>query len=520
MKIGDLGLATLKNRSYAKSVIGTPEFMAPEMYEEHYDEAVDVYAFGMCMLEMATSEYPYNECSGPAQIYKKVTSGIKPASFDKVENIEVTEIIERCIRLKKEERPNCSELLKFDFFCEVAGITLEPEPVSKENFLHNHDATKIEFRLRMDPKRKAVKSHKENEAIQFDFDITADDFDEIANDMYKSGLIMEEDARAVSKLLKVQVHTLSKDRQERQAAAQQKELVRIQAALRQQAAVAAAAAAAAVDSNANHNQQNLQAPASQQVIHQVPVQNQLLNSASPQVMQNQSPMTQQTPTMTKQQQTIPNVMLQQQTTPQVSQQQATPNQQNVQQTPAKDMNHQNVTPNMNQQPIQTLPPQSQQGQQNVPMMNHQTPSPMMMMQDQNQQNQNQNARTNQQSTQTQQQQQQPPKQGDSGIGPSTPQSAASTGQVRKRRSNKSTERYPKLVVLSLLEEKIVECEMEVKPKTVTFKFDVHEVNPDEVAKDLVSEMTAKRCECFLIIFLSLRSLKIFFRRSKVKYSST
>lgn len=55
-------------------VIGTPEFMAPEMYEEHYDEAVDVYAFGMCMLEMATSEYPYSECTGPAQIYKKVIS--------------------------------------------------------------------------------------------------------------------------------------------------------------------------------------------------------------------------------------------------------------------------------------------------------------------------------------------------------------------------------------------------------------------------------------------------------------
>jgi serine/threonine protein kinase len=34
---------------------GTPEFMAPEMYEEHYDEAVDVYAYGLCMLEMATS---------------------------------------------------------------------------------------------------------------------------------------------------------------------------------------------------------------------------------------------------------------------------------------------------------------------------------------------------------------------------------------------------------------------------------------------------------------------------------
>lgn len=52
---------------------GTPEFMAPEMYEEKYDEAVDVYAFGMCILEMATSEYPYSECQNPGQIYRKVT---------------------------------------------------------------------------------------------------------------------------------------------------------------------------------------------------------------------------------------------------------------------------------------------------------------------------------------------------------------------------------------------------------------------------------------------------------------
>uniref|UniRef100_A0A4W4EB49 Protein kinase domain-containing protein n=1 Tax=Electrophorus electricus TaxID=8005 RepID=A0A4W4EB49_ELEEL len=74
VKIGDLGLATLKRASFAKSVIGTPEFMAPEMYEEKYDEAVDVYAFGMCILEMTTSEYPYSECQNAAQIYRKVTS--------------------------------------------------------------------------------------------------------------------------------------------------------------------------------------------------------------------------------------------------------------------------------------------------------------------------------------------------------------------------------------------------------------------------------------------------------------
>ncbi|XP_053679249.1 uncharacterized protein LOC128730240 [Anopheles nili] len=233
VKIGDLGLATLKNRSFAKSVIGTPEFMAPEMYEEHYDEAVDVYAFGMCMLEMATSEYPYNECNTPAQIYKKVTSGVKPASLEKVENPEVREIIERCIHDKKEGRPTCKELLNFEFFCEDIGIRLEP--ISKDVFLANPDSVRMEFRLRiMDPKKR-VNKHKENEAIQFDFDIRVDDADEIANEMYKSGILMEDDSKTVAKILKVQIQTLLKEREER---ARQQQVEKEKETLQRQALIA------------------------------------------------------------------------------------------------------------------------------------------------------------------------------------------------------------------------------------------------------------------------------------------
>ncbi|KAG6957496.1 hypothetical protein JG687_00009953 [Phytophthora cactorum] len=74
LRIGDLGLSTqlaVDKRSKAQSVLGTPEFMAPELYDESYDEKVDVYAFGMCVLEMVTKEVPYSECINPAQIYKK-----------------------------------------------------------------------------------------------------------------------------------------------------------------------------------------------------------------------------------------------------------------------------------------------------------------------------------------------------------------------------------------------------------------------------------------------------------------
>ncbi|KOX79935.1 Serine/threonine-protein kinase WNK1 [Melipona quadrifasciata] len=194
VKIGDLGLATLKNRSFAKSVIGTPEFMAPEMYEEHYDESVDVYAFGMCMLEMATSEYPYSECTGPAQIYKRVVSGVKPQSYDKVENPEVREIIEMCIRLKKEERPLVKDLLNHEFFADDVGLKLEM--VSRDSAVADAELSRVEFRLRvLDPKKRTNK-HKENEAIQFDFDIQTDNAEEVASEMAKSSLILEEDVKA------------------------------------------------------------------------------------------------------------------------------------------------------------------------------------------------------------------------------------------------------------------------------------------------------------------------------------
>lgn len=92
IKIGDLGLAILKGKSYVKSagtrricitviivqyhinndIVGTPEFMAPEMYDGKYNELVDVYAFGMCLLELETGEYPYGECENKPQIWTKV----------------------------------------------------------------------------------------------------------------------------------------------------------------------------------------------------------------------------------------------------------------------------------------------------------------------------------------------------------------------------------------------------------------------------------------------------------------
>lgn len=71
-RLGGL-LCLMPGHQHASSCAGTPEFMAPELYDEEYDDRVDVYSFGMCLLELATLEYPYSECRNAAQIYRKVT---------------------------------------------------------------------------------------------------------------------------------------------------------------------------------------------------------------------------------------------------------------------------------------------------------------------------------------------------------------------------------------------------------------------------------------------------------------
>lgn len=114
VKIGDLGLAIVMQQPFARSCIGTPEFMAPELYDEEYNELVDIYSFGMCVLEMVTGEYPYSECTNPAQIFKKVTSGVKPAALSRVGDPQVKQFIEKCL-VPASLRLSAGELLKDPF---------------------------------------------------------------------------------------------------------------------------------------------------------------------------------------------------------------------------------------------------------------------------------------------------------------------------------------------------------------------------------------------------------------------
>lgn len=104
--------------------------MAPELYEEDYTELVDIYSFGMCMLEMATLEIPYSECDSIAKIYKKVTAGVKPQALKKVSDPELKAFIEKCIGQPR-ARPSAADLMKDPFLSEYNE---EEVPISEVKF--------------------------------------------------------------------------------------------------------------------------------------------------------------------------------------------------------------------------------------------------------------------------------------------------------------------------------------------------------------------------------------------------
>ncbi|KAJ0266803.1 serine/threonine-protein kinase WNK4 [Hirschfeldia incana] len=226
VKIGDLGLARiLRDCHAATSVIGTPEFMAPELYEENYNELIDVYSFGMCFLEMITSEFPYSECNNPAQIYKKVVAGKLPGAFYRVEDIETQRFIGKCLA-PASKRVSARELLQDPFLAsdeswmvyasgarnlkpflnenEMDKLKLEEDDELERTITGNLDAedNKIYLKLPIANENGLAKN------VSFCFDIMNDTSIDVATEMVKELEITEWDPIEIAKMIDGEISSL------------------------------------------------------------------------------------------------------------------------------------------------------------------------------------------------------------------------------------------------------------------------------------------------------------------------
>jgi len=110
-KIGDLGIAKLlKQTMAAKTQIGTPHYMPPEIWKNRpYSFTSDSWAMGCILYEMATLKVPF-EARSVNELRYKVLKGTYPA-IPSTYSRELQQMVRDCLDQIPEKRPTMDQIL-------------------------------------------------------------------------------------------------------------------------------------------------------------------------------------------------------------------------------------------------------------------------------------------------------------------------------------------------------------------------------------------------------------------------
>ena len=165
IKIGDLGVAkVLSKNNFARTVIGTPYYLSPEICEEKpYNDKSDVWALGCILYELCTFKHPFEARSQGALILKILNN--KPEPINNTFSKELNNIIYMLLDKNYDKRPSCIEILKNNMvISKIKSLGLSELLTDLDNIINDQSSTKISCPINIRKKyynKKDINNEKE-----------------------------------------------------------------------------------------------------------------------------------------------------------------------------------------------------------------------------------------------------------------------------------------------------------------------------------------------------------------------
>lgn len=110
IKLGDMNVAKIAKNDLAKTQIGTPYYLAPEIWKnETYGYKCDIFSTGCVLYEMTCLRVPF-QGNSMQELFKKVSCGIIARIPEEYSN-DLYVIIKLCLTINPKIRPTVDELL-------------------------------------------------------------------------------------------------------------------------------------------------------------------------------------------------------------------------------------------------------------------------------------------------------------------------------------------------------------------------------------------------------------------------
>ncbi|CAF0747725.1 unnamed protein product [Adineta ricciae] len=130
VKLADFGVSAINTQQDQKrnEFIGTPYWMAPEVFfceastDKTYDYRVDIWSFGITLIEMAEMDPPYHEMRSE-RVGAKIRQAAPPTLRDiRRWSTEFSDLLSCCLKRNPVERLTCHELKQHPFMSNAKSV--------------------------------------------------------------------------------------------------------------------------------------------------------------------------------------------------------------------------------------------------------------------------------------------------------------------------------------------------------------------------------------------------------------